>query len=171
MLSNQHFSKQDKLEAAQATDEASIAIRMHRWFHPDKYDKSFVGKNCDKKLQKFKLERSTWIIKVVLVSSVILSLIFELGLLIGAKVLEGTPKQYPLDLISFCILSTIAVYLMCFDFRPEPREVAGSLKSLSRINRTWSLCLWFFATWPFTAGILALVIHLVIGKLQAVSNR
>ena len=168
MLSSQLSYKQIILEMVQATDEVSILKRLNRWFLPHRYAKSLFGNSCSRMAhRKFKLLSSSRIKKVILISSVILSFSLELGLVIGAKVFEGTPKQYFLELSSFCALLTIAVYLMRFDFRPEPLEVAGSRKSLIRINKTWSRCNWFFATWPLAACLLGSSCHIVIGKLQA----
>ena len=167
MLSNQHSFKQDNLEAAQATNKGSIATRIYRWFHPDKYDESLFGDDCDE--QAFsKLELT----KVVIISNNIFATTIGLALLIAAIVTNEREKQYFFSLIFVCIYCSLLVHnmlmLMVLKLEFEPLEVLGSVESLFRINTVWSERLWLIVTWPMSTSALAIGYHLVIGKPSTV---
>ena len=132
MLSSQHSSRQDIIEAAQPTDEISIIARIHRWFYPDKYAKSLLGDDCDKEaLLKLKLERSIWIKKILVFSSIISEVLTGVGLAIGAICTNEPGRQYFLTLCAASIFSDLwikgLIELTIFILTPKPLEIAGSL--------------------------------------------
>ncbi|QBM89436.1 hypothetical protein METSCH_D05080 [Metschnikowia aff. pulcherrima] len=173
MLSNQHSFKKDNLEAAQATNKVSIATRIYRWFHPEKYDESLFGDDCDEQaFSKLELTSSTWIKKVVIISNNIFAITIGLALLIAAIVTNEREKQYFFSLIFVCIYCSLLVHnifmLMVLKLEFEPLEVLGSVESLFRINTVWSERLWLIVTWPMSTSALAIGYHLVIGTPSTV---
>ena len=173
MLSNQHSFKQDNLEAAQATNKGSIATRIYRWFHPDKYDESLFRDDCDEQaFSKLELTSSTWIKKVVIICSDILAITIGLALLIAAIFTNEREKQYFFSLIFVCIYCSLLVHnmfmLMVFKLEAAPLEVLGSVESLFRINTVWSLRLWCKVAWPISTCVLAIGYLLAIGKPSTV---